>query len=51
MTNEKVVKLTHQQKIPEDRVQEWIAANALPGDTVVVTDPDTGDETHHYVQE
>ena len=51
MTSKKVVKLVHQEKIAEDRVKEWIDANALPGDTVVVTDPDTGDKTHHFVQE
>lgn len=51
MSSEKTVKLIHQDKIPEDRVQEWIDANAVPGDTVVVTDPDTGDETRHYVQD
>lgn len=43
------VRLEHTDWISRDRVQEWIDANALPGDKVVVTDPERDEETHHYV--
>jgi len=49
--SEKKVRLIHEERIPDGQVQEWIDANALPGDTVVVTDPETGEEVHHYVQQ
>lgn len=43
----KIVRIVTEKKVDPDRIRDYIDANTLPGDKVVIEDPDGGEQVEY----